>query len=765
MSTGPQAQLDQTKAGSKRPGLNSSQVSFTQPSTIPLNSTDNVMETPVVAERSMYESEIAKVRKENAHLKDQTARLNAELRAYQVQFPYANVDTKVQGVDLPPWMKKEEVMSPLIKAYDSRISELGSITEKQRLALDTFAEQCEHLVAENELLRENQLKDLKTVMQDDITIDGKRTGPGGGGASVTMQELGDVEERVRILMEENGLMAEQNAMLSKELEKLQEEIMQREQNIITLTQSMGDAASSMQMLEKNNGSLEEEKKECEAQLMMKVNESMALEEVAKKARLEAKEISKLRSETLISIEELKNDKKELENECTQLAAKVSVAAKRLGDLNGKLASKTLESDHMSEKLRRTTNDLATTRNDAEGMLSVMAGMEKQLSEFQSREEGVSQLSRECKTKVEDALLARDQANAIVTSLRREVAKLLDQRKKQIEEGARGHEDIIDTVKEKLQATIDSKDRQLHELTINNAKLKTTTERCKREKQAAEETYIKLRNVLNNERSALKSKFEATSQRISETEARLETESSQLRTLNEQNIFFQNEIEAKELLMQGLKADAEKERLQMQHSLDACNKTLREATDALDAKKFEIDRLNVQITEASNTTKHRLNETMQRLTVELEDAKLSAESARAYARDRENACQEQIESSSKSIEKVRLEKESLITQLEKKLTEEREVSSRMTTRNQELGVRVNMLAAEKAELSIIAAEAEAKLEDLEQQLNESEGRAQDLGGRLADSVNDQQERVREEGKLKAELNRVQMELQRAMAGRR
>lgn len=153
-------------------------------------------------------------------------------------------------------------------------------------------------------------------------------------------------------MEENGLMAEQNAMLSKELEKLQEEIMQREQNIITLTQSMGDAAGSMQMLEKNNGSLEEEKKECEAQLMMKVNESMALEEVAKKARVEVREISKLRSETLISIEELQNDKKELEGECTQLAAKVAVAAKRLGDLNGKLSSKTLENDHMSEKVRR-----------------------------------------------------------------------------------------------------------------------------------------------------------------------------------------------------------------------------------------------------------------------------------------------------------------------------------------------------------------------------------------------------------------------------
>ena len=80
----------------------------------------------------------------------------------------------------------------------------------------------------------------------------------------------------------------------------------------------------------------------------------------------------------------------------------------------------------------------------------------------------------------------------------------------------------------MQASIESRDRQLHELTVTNAKLKTTAERCKREKQAAEETYVKLRNVLNNERSNLKSKFDATSTRISEAEARLETDAGQLK---------------------------------------------------------------------------------------------------------------------------------------------------------------------------------------------------------------------------------------------
>ena len=168
--------------------------------------------------------------------------------------------------------------------------------------------------------------------------------------------------------------------------------MQREQNIVTLTGSMTDAASSMQLLEAQNAELTSEKKECEARLMMKVNESMALEESAKKAGTEVREITSMRSEALITVEELRNDKKELEVECTELAAKISVAAKRLNDLNGKVAAKTMESDHLAEKLRKTTNELSVTRKDAEGMLSVMAGMEKQLSEFQIREEGVSQVS-------------------------------------------------------------------------------------------------------------------------------------------------------------------------------------------------------------------------------------------------------------------------------------------------------------------------------------------------------------------------------------
>ena len=289
--SGPQAERDKNK-----PIGGNDENSYFSSNTLPQTGDMlNMGNAPVVAERNMYEAELAKSRKENAFLRDQTNRLTSELRAFQVQYPYAGASGGVPPppVDLPPWMSSENVMSPLFSAYDSRINDLASLTEQQRMALDSFAEEIEKLVTENELLRNSQLKDLKADM-DRITLDGGAAASSSSRPNHALHDGQDVEERFGILMEENSLMAEQNALLSKELEKSQEEIMMREQvrsargglfvfaplqgasrphthfgdpsppppqNIINLTQSMSDAAEAMQGLEAENVTLNREKKE------------------------------------------------------------------------------------------------------------------------------------------------------------------------------------------------------------------------------------------------------------------------------------------------------------------------------------------------------------------------------------------------------------------------------------------------------------------------------------------------------------------------
>ena len=292
--------------------------------------------------------------------------------------------------DLPAWMETENVISPLFSAYDARISELVSITESQRSELDSFLASSEQLVAENELLRENQLKDIKKLFseggggnipasENNINV-GNNSNSNIGGHHFLDTTNGDVEERLSILMEENSLLSEQNAILSKELESCQEEIFGREQNIITLTDSMTDAAMSMKSMEENVNSLSKEKMEAEDQIMMKNAELGQFQTMNGRIKNSLKENVAERNELMVKIHDFKAELNSRENECDELSAKVSVSLTRINEVSGKLAAKTMTADSMGEKLRRTTAELTTTRTDAEGMMAVMNGMEKQVSE-------------------------------------------------------------------------------------------------------------------------------------------------------------------------------------------------------------------------------------------------------------------------------------------------------------------------------------------------------------------------------------------------
>ena len=287
-------------------------------------------------------------------------------------------------------METENVISPLFSAYDARISELVSITESQRSELDSFLASSEQLVAENELLRENQLKDIKKLFseggggnnpasENNINV-GNNSNSNIGGHHFLDTTNGDVEERLSILMEENSLLSEQNAILSKELESCQEEIFGREQNIITLTDSMTDAAMSMKSTEENVNSLSKEKMEAEDQIMMKNAELGQFQTMNGRIKNSLKENVAERNELMVKIHDFKAELNSRENECDELSAKVSVSLTRINEVSGKLAAKTMTADSMGEKLRRTTAELTTTRTDAEGMMAVMNGMEKQVSE-------------------------------------------------------------------------------------------------------------------------------------------------------------------------------------------------------------------------------------------------------------------------------------------------------------------------------------------------------------------------------------------------
>jgi hypothetical protein len=80
-----------------------------------------------------------------------------------------------------------------------------------------------------------------------------------------------------------------------------------------------------------------------------------------------------------------------------------------------------EAEASGQTVRAMNRDVEQLKTDNRGMIQLMNGMEKQLSEFAAREEQTDRLAHESKEMAERAVLERDQATATEAYLRQELA--------------------------------------------------------------------------------------------------------------------------------------------------------------------------------------------------------------------------------------------------------------------------------------------------------------------------------------------------------
>lgn len=113
-----------------------------------------------------------------------------------------------------------------------------------------------------------------------------------------------------------------------------------------------------------------------------------------------------------SVNDMKKDLqltiKSSEEESYKVFKEVKSLEDRVRELHVSLMEKTDECETTQELNRKLRREYQSTRQDAEAMLQVMSGLEKQLSEFTAREAEIEQLAKDSKLKVAEALNARDQ---------------------------------------------------------------------------------------------------------------------------------------------------------------------------------------------------------------------------------------------------------------------------------------------------------------------------------------------------------------------
>ncbi len=645
-----------------------------------------------VVDKRPKESELERLGSKVKFLENQLQRTAKELKIWQVRYPNVAANWPLADVDsqpeLPPWMASEEMMTPLLTAYDSRIAELELRISRQRGEIDVLVERAESLSMENEDLRRTHISQIDCLAPQ---MEGGVNATAAAGIA-TKEMIRQLDERNKLLVNKNLVMADQVSNMGRELDRAHNEIKELEEQVAELTCALSETAGVARRLDKQVCDLITEKGRAEdevgartqalAEADNKIRQCMASECTLKEEKNAAQELNK----------ELKRRQMELqrrnETDIEAMAAKVKSSAERVSELQGQLAAKSSEADVLCVELRRTRRELEQVRGDAEGMVQVIGGFEKQVANYANKEETALTIALESKQKVEDALLARDQTKALEVQARRELSRLMEMRKLDAATALQERDEAVSNLRTRLMAQIDSREQDIKQLSTECGRLEMELERAGREKGSAESLLEKLRESLglDSEGGILDGtlgKSDHLSMRIKEAEAarhKAEKETKDAKAEAENIIRYWNTKEdtwrTKELHLQGTLRTRETE-------LGGLNSSLRNAEERLEREERNNHRLRREVDEAKEEMSRRLEDADLSHTSELQVAKTCASQAQASMRDAELRLSSVEANTSKTIKAIRAEFAASKSKLLGQVEEESNRAAQMAAKNKEV----------------------------------------------------------------------------------
>ncbi|TYZ56912.1 hypothetical protein PybrP1_006078 [[Pythium] brassicae (nom. inval.)] len=661
---------------------------------------------------------------------------------------------RARATRLAPWLTSQEYTNPLLQAYDVKIYELERTLDENKKAMDRIVARAEALARENTSLRQEMEAESEKAMlraqhdPKDLSLDAFSTVHDSG------EYFGEINERI----DENNMLMEQVSLQDDELSSMRKELHDRDQQLQIMGQNFNQATLALQELRDSCEAMRDEKMRCEAQLQ---------QYAARIAQVESQRELLGRQVELVQAEKRSLDDQALEYEALLAAVKKNAERKdeafatryqnvcaRLRELNSAVEHREKAVDELEEKNRALHSELEAARQDCEGMLSVLSGMEKQLTQYCNREDSVAELESDCKASVEEVVLEKEQLVAQEAQSRREIARLHEKTKQQTAEHLKAQEELSSSMKRRHEAELQTREGEVRVLSAEVAQLRVKLDAVTRSQKEAEK---KLSDALRQsaevsaafEQKKLRQLGEraAAAEEANDASSRLEAEFAQkLRTkenelaklrseyrertqeLNEKLASLEREVELRRSDARELKDESE-EKSQKIHLL---NEQLQKVkADCAGRFARELEAVHAQNRELST----RAADAEYKLGQARKDAALVAETARD---ERERA-------------EVRLvaEVESLKARLSA-LKDERSRAEKLRQSAESqcavYALQTQQLARELADARELAAEREHACEDADRKVSE-------LSAQVTIALSKQQQFYRQEREMRTSLERL------------
>ncbi len=585
------------------------------------------------------------------------------------------------------------------------------------------------IVSENEDLREIQLQYLRnqpSSHNDSLNPSGP----------LNSEILAEMNERIDLLMAENTLMTEQKAILTGEMDSLQDELQQRSREVDLLSNTLSKTSQELKNCAQQGVQTEKERDEAAKQAVSLSDALGRMDGEMEAIREQLVLWQQKNSDSDSAISDLKKALKETTSEAEETATscmrRAKAAEDRVKQLHNQLLKASQDSDSDQEVIRKLRREYQSTRQDAEGMLQVMSGLERQLTEYSTREAEVENIARASKEKVEEALTERDRAAAREDQARREIQGLLEERKRFQEKRQSDIDAAMDQARTKAGEQVRHCEAEMRSMIETKVKTQTDADRIMRDGKSAEEAMRRLEYTHDDERKGLENNIKELRDLLASALLAKDEEASKKVDILEMNKELRQVVDKLRLdldAIQGQLNASERSRLSESSTLKTTireqQKEILEKTRIISRKSKELDDLKQESEDKLATVERRMNEESVHLQQRLSTAESSLKEAEQSNVAEDQRMQDQINT-------LRDKHSALVAKLESNLRSEIETGRRFAGKNRELEANSALLSEEKSMLVVVIEEARNTISDLQEDLISARDTILDLTESLSDS---------------------------------
>ena len=497
------------------------------------------------------------------------------------------------------------------------------------------------------------------------------------------ESLADMTKKLDILMMENQTIQSNYNDISSEMEKLQDDLAERDAQVEDLSSKASALHHQLKTCSIQGKQTEKERDEAAREAVAISDELGRMNGELIDAREKREFWQQKYHDAKILIEDMKKEMKKLDEDAreagTTAMRHTKVADDRLKELQVKLMTKTQEADTNTELVRKLRREYQSTRQDAEGMLQVMSGLERQVEEYTAREADVESKARESRQQVEEALTERDKALARENQNKLEIQKLLEERRKTAEQRQGEMETITDQAREKAMEQVRTCEHELQNMADSLSKLRSESEQSIREGRAAKEILDRSNRLHDDEKRNLENVIKDLRESLSAAIIGKDEEAAKKVDIQENNKELRNLVDKLRLDVDALQVQlnaAERAKLTEVSNLKI---QVRQLQKDLSEKQRECLRKENDLTEQKTSYESKMSTVERKLEDEVEMFRRRTLEAEKAVKEFEASADSETTRMQNLLDQIKDKTAVQTQQLETALTAEEDKAKRLNTK--------------------------------------------------------------------------------------